>query len=138
MKINLTKTIAFVCMFIALNSSAQTVTKDLLTDPVTGNKVDKTESFDLTYAGKKYYFSSYDSRAAFKLDPQKYLLNKCTANMTTVDPVSGRKVNMEESYDMKYNGKVYHFESAETKETFKMNPEKFLKNKCAASADTTK
>lgn len=138
MKTNFVKTLTIACIFIAFEASSQSASKDVLTDPVTGKKIDKGESFDFAYAGKKYYFGSYDSRAAFKLDPQKYLLNKCTANMTDVDPVSGRKVNKEESYDYKYNGQVYHFETAETKETFKVNPEKFLKNKCAAPKDSNK
>jgi YHS domain-containing protein len=132
MKINILKGSLFLlCIFLSCKTIAQSKVKDTLVDPVTGQKVVKSESYDWYYAGKKYYFSSYDSRASFKMNPQKFLLNQCTADMTTTDLVTGVKVNKAESYDLKYNGQKYYFESYESKETFKMNPEKFIKNKCA-------
>ncbi len=132
MKINLLKKgVFFVCIFVSCKAFAQSDSKEILLDPVSGNKVDKTESYDWTYAGKKYYFSSYDSRASFKMNPQKFLLNQCTSDMIITDPVCGMKVNKSESYDLKYKGQNYYFDSYECKETFKMNPEKFIKNKCA-------
>ena len=109
---------------------AQSGTKEVLIDPVSCKKVDKTESYDWTYAGKKYYFNSYNSRAAFKMNPQKFLLAQCTSEMTTIDPVCGMRVNKAESYDLKYKGQKYYFDSYECRETFKMSSEKFLKNKC--------
>ena len=47
-----------------------------------------------------------------------------------VDPVCGKKVDKTEAYEWKYNDTKYYFETYNCKETFKMNPEKFLKNKC--------
>jgi len=126
-----TKSILFVCFFISWKVLAQTEPKEILIDIVSGQKVDKAESFDWTYAGKKYYFNSYDTRASFKMNPQKYLLNQCTSDMKITDPVCGMEVNKEKSYDMNYKGKTYYFDSYECKETFKMNPEKFVKNACA-------
>jgi len=131
MKINaLKKGILLVCIFVSCKTLAQSDPKQILLDPVSGNKVDKSESYDWTYANKKYYFSSYDSRASFKMNPQKFLLDQCTPNMVTTDPVCGTKVNKSESYDLKYKGQTYYFDSYECRETFKMNAEKFVKNKC--------
>lgn len=127
-----TKSIFLVCIFVSCKALAQSESKEVLLDIVSGNKVDKTESYDWSYAGKKYYFNSYETRASFKMNPQKYLVNQCTSDMTTTDPICGMKVNKSESYDLKYNGKNYYFDSYECKETFKMNPDKFVKNKCAA------
>ena len=132
MKINLFKKSVFLfCVILSCRAMAQSDTKEVLVDPVSGKKVEKSESFDWTYAGKKYYFSSYASRAAFKMNPQKFLLTQCTSDMTTNDPVCGMKVNKAESYDLKYKGQNYYFDSYECRETFKSNPEKFVKNICA-------
>lgn len=132
MKTNLfAKGIFFICIFASCKAMTQTGTKEVYIDPVSGKKVDKSESYDWMYAGKKYYFSSYESRAAFKMNPQKFLLDQCTSNMKTTDLVCGMTINKEESYDLKYKGQNYYFDSYECKETFKMNPEKFVKNKCA-------
>lgn len=125
-----TKSIFLVCVFISCKALAQSESKDTLLDIVSGIKVNKSESYDWSYAGKKYYFNSYNTRASFKMNPQKYLLNQCTADMTTIDPICGMIVNKSESYDQKYKGKVYYFDSYECRETFKMNPDKFVKNKC--------
>jgi len=125
------KSVFLLSVFVSCRTLAQSNTKEVLVDPVSGQKVEKSESFDWTYANKKYYFSSYDSRAAFKMNPQKFLLNQCTSDMASIDPVCGVKVNKTESYDLKYKGVNYYFDSYECRETFKMNPEKFVKNKCA-------
>ncbi len=132
MKIKLFKKGFFLfCIFISCRAIAQSDTKEVLIDLVSGKKVNKSESYDWTYANKKYYFGSYDSRATFKMNPQKFLLNQCTSDMITTDPVCGMKVNKAESYNLKYKEQNYYFDSYECKETFKMNPEKFIKNKCA-------
>ncbi|HWY11319.1 MAG TPA: YHS domain-containing protein [Bacteroidia bacterium] len=131
MKINLfKKNVLLICVILSCKLVAQSDTKNVFFDPVSGMKVDKSESYDLIYADKKYYFNSYDSRAVFKMNPQKFLLNQCTLNMITTDLVCGMKVSKAESYDLKYKGRNYYFDSYECKETFKMNPEKFLKNNC--------
>ena len=131
MNINLLKkSVVLLCVIVSSSVMAQSNAKEVLIDPVSGKKVDKSESYDWTYAGKKYYFSSYGSRAAFKLNPQKFLLSQCTPDMTTIDHVCGLTLNKAESYDLKYKGQNYYFDSYECRETFKSNPEKFLKSIC--------
>lgn len=46
----------------------------------------------------------------------------------SVDPVCNMKVDKSEAYTYKYKGIEYFFDSKNCKETFKMNPEKFIKN----------
>lgn len=118
-------------LFAAFNSKAQTTVSDPATDPVCGMAVNRSESFDYTYQGTKYYFDSFDCREAFKKNPKTFLEKKCVANKVSVDPVCGVKIDLSESYDYKYEGRVYHFHSIECKEAFKMNPKKFWKNFCA-------
>jgi YHS domain-containing protein len=100
-------------------------------DPVCEMKVDLSESYDYTYEGKKYSFDSYDCKESFKMNPKKYLENKCTSAKSNIDPVCGLKVDLSESYDWKYNDKIYYFHSKDCRESFKMNPKKFIENKCA-------
>jgi YHS domain-containing protein len=99
-------------------------------DPVCGMKVNKSESIDWKYEGTKYYFDSYQCRESFKSNPQSFLSKECVANENIIDPVCGVKVILEESYDYKYEGRVYHFHSYECKQAFKMDPDKFVKNIC--------
>ena len=42
-------------------------------DPVSGQKVDKADSFMYGLDGKAYYFTSEANRKAFAMDPGKYL-----------------------------------------------------------------
>ena len=125
------KYLLLVFVLVASNTLAQTEIKKVIIDPVSGNKVDKSESFDWKYAGKTYYFSSYESRTSFKMNPQNYLLAKCTSDKKSVDLVCGMTVNMEESYQSKFKDKIYYFDSYVCKKNFKKNPEKYLKNICA-------
>ncbi len=60
------------------------------------------------------------------------MLFKTPPNVYVIDPVCGMKVNKAEVlYDWKYEGTKYYFDSYSCQETFKMNPKKFLENKCA-------
>ena len=52
------------------------------------------------------------------------------------DLVCGMKVNKSEGYDWKYKGTRYYFDKYNCQETFKMNPEKFLSNKCVNPNDS--
>jgi YHS domain-containing protein len=134
MKNNIYKiaTSLIIAVIIASCASTKSVTDQPIIDPVCGMKVNKSESFDWKYDGKKYYFDSYDCREAFKSDPKKYLENKCTPpSKTDIDLVCGLKVDKSESYDWKYKEKTYYFHSNDCRESFKMNPEKFIKNICA-------
>lgn len=112
--------------------STKIVSNEIEVDPVCGMKVKKTESYDLKLNHKRYYFDSFDCREAFKNNPDYFLEKKCTSNPDIIDMVCGVKVDLSESYDLKFEGKVYHFHSYECKEAFKMNPKKFLDNKCPA------
>lgn len=47
-----------------------------------------------------------------------------------IDLVCGMKVDKSEAYEWKYNGVNYYFDTYSCKETFKMNPEKVIGNKC--------
>lgn len=125
----------FLCisLFTSISASAQkNAGKATTTDIVCGMPVDKSESYDLKYKGVKYFFDSFDCRESFKKNPEGFINKKCVMNDNLIDPVCGVKVNIAESYDYKYNGRVFHFHSASCKESFKMNPEKFKKNFCGA------
>ncbi|HEU4718524.1 MAG TPA: YHS domain-containing protein, partial [Bacteroidia bacterium] len=50
--------------------------------------------------------------------------------------VCGMKVDKPETYE--YDKKTYYFDTYNCKETFRMNPEKFLHNVCTPAPDTTK
>ena len=73
------------------------------------------------------------------------LLQSCTVfkGATTplyaVDPVCGRQVNVAESYTWKYQGTEYYFDTYNCRETFKINPERFLNaNKCLTETRVSK
>ncbi|HEV7231009.1 MAG TPA: YHS domain-containing protein [Bacteroidia bacterium] len=47
------------------------------------------------------------------------------------DPVCNMKISdTGEAFTWKYKDKTYYFDSSTCKETFKMNPEKFINNSC--------
>jgi YHS domain-containing protein len=47
------------------------------------------------------------------------------------DPVCNMKINdVSEAYSWKYKDKTYYFDNNTCKQTFKMNPEKFINNSC--------
>jgi|GEM_PF-663127 len=102
----------------------------VILDPVCGMKTDQSESFDWTYEGKKYSFDSYECKEAFKMNPKKYLENKCTPASSNIDLVCGLKTDLTESFDYKYDGKIYYFHSYDCREAFKMDPKKYIENKC--------
>ena len=51
---------------------------DFATDPVCGMKVDKSEAYLYQFNGTEYYFDNYNCKQAFRMDPNRYLENKCT------------------------------------------------------------
>jgi YHS domain-containing protein len=54
-----------------------------------------------------------------------------TGSIPVTDPVCNMKINdVSEAYSWKYKGKAYYFDSNTCKQTFKMNPEKFINNSC--------
>lgn len=46
-----------------------------------------------------------------------------------IDPVCGMTVDKSDAYHYKYEGKKYYFDKYECKQTFIMNPKKFIDNK---------
>jgi YHS domain-containing protein len=99
--------------------------------------VNKATSFKFRHAGTDYFFDSYDCREAFKRNPKNFLDKTCFSNDSIIDPVCGIKVDLSESYDLSFSGKVYHFHSNDCRQAFKRNPSGVLRNLCA-SADTDK
>ncbi len=110
---------------------------EFYTDPVCNMKVEKNNSFDYKYKGEAYHFDSHNCKETFKMAPEKFTRN--TSNLTNtdstsikfyIDPVCNMKIEKGSSYDYKYKGEAYHFDNYNCRETFKMSPEKFIKNKC--------
>ena len=67
------------------------------------------------------------------------VLSSCTVfkgaevPLYSFDPVCGMKVSEADAFTWKYKGTVYYFDTYNCKESFRMNPEKFLNaNKCVA------
>ena len=65
-----------------------------------------------------------------------FLLSSCTTlkgDSSTpkyeIDLVCGMKVNKSDAYTYKLDDKKYYFDSYNCKESFKMNPKKFLEKK---------
>ena len=60
------------------------------------------------------------------------LIMSCTAQKEAsasdykIDPVCGMKISKSDAYHYKYEGITYYFDKYECKETFKMNPTKFI------------
>jgi YHS domain-containing protein len=107
------------------------------TDLVCNLKVEKSDSYDYKYKGEIYHFHNYDCKQVFEMNPEKFILNKCDSvkkNATSsdyyIDPVCNMKVGKDDSFDYKFKGETYHFDSYDCKKVFEMNPEKFIKNKC--------
>jgi YHS domain-containing protein len=67
-----------------------------------------------------------------------FMLQSCSipkstsqSSVTTMDIVCNMKIaDKSEAYKWKYKGNTYYFDSNTCKETFKMNPEKFINNTC--------
>ena len=47
-------------------------------DFVCGMKADKAEAYTWKYKGTKYYFDTYSCKESFKMNPEKFIQNKCT------------------------------------------------------------
>jgi YHS domain-containing protein len=59
--------------------------------------------------------------AVFKNKPIEY----------AIDPVCNMKIQKSESYKWKYENERYYFDSYTCKQSFMMNPNNFLGDKCA-------
>jgi len=49
-----------------------------------------------------------------------------SAPVMKTDPVCGMQIAKSEAYHYKFEGKKYYFDKYNCKETFKMNPKKFI------------
>lgn len=64
------------------------------------------------------------------------ILSSCVTSKTTmdsaivVDLVCSMKINRSDAFTYKYKDKKYYFDTYNCKESFKMNPEKFITNNC--------
>jgi YHS domain-containing protein len=66
-----------------------------------------------------------------KMDAKTHQKNKkniISTSENNTDPVCGMQVTKSEAYSYKYKGVEYFFDSKDCKTSFKMNPEKFIKN----------
>jgi YHS domain-containing protein len=57
------------------------------------------------------------------------VVNGQSALKTEIDPVCGMKVAKTQALTYKYEGKDYYFDNNNCKETFSMNPQKFIPKK---------
>jgi YHS domain-containing protein len=71
---------------------------------------------------------AFTNKQASKTPPTK------VARDSTLCPVCGMKVKMGSSYDWKYEKTTYYFDNYNCRETFKMDPKKFLNNVCTPGA----
>jgi YHS domain-containing protein len=89
---------------------------------------------DLILTGKKLIRNAIYSGGLLFL----FFLNACSSSKgaaATTGPVVDLVCNMKitdlsEAYKWKYKDKTYYFDSQTCKETFKMNPMKFINNTC--------
>lgn len=122
------KIICFFSVLMMLVSCAEIKpgVKEVVIDPVCSRNINKSESYVWEYSEKKYYFDSYECKESFKMNPKKFLDKKLVINCNITDPVCGMKVDLAESYDFTYSGRIYHFNSNTCRRAFKINPENFL------------
>ena len=118
------------CIMITMISISSAVSAQVTIDPVCGMKVNLAESYDYKYNGKKYSFDTQDCKNVFKINPEKYIQQSCIPANSNIDLVCGLKVDLAESYDWKYNGKIYYFHSHSCRKAFEMDPDKFIENEC--------
>jgi YHS domain-containing protein len=69
--------LSILVMIIKSCAAAKPASTTIYIDPVCGMKVDKSASFDWKYSGKTYYFDAYECKETFKMNPQKFIDNKC-------------------------------------------------------------
>lgn len=86
-------------------------------------RIDRESALQTEHGGTTYYFCAEQCREDFLKEPHKYI--RSTAY---VDPVCGMEV--EHRHDVphitaRYQGKLYHFCSADCKYTFEKAPEKY-------------
>ncbi len=78
---NITRVIILAQIFILVSLSSCMMFKNspkiYVIDPVCGMKVDKAEAYTWKYDSVTYYFDTYNCKESFKMNPKKYIENKC-------------------------------------------------------------
>jgi YHS domain-containing protein len=138
--------LSIVAFGLSLAIYAQQPDEEVVTCPVSGEKIKKSEAKgSLEYEGKTYYFCCENCQAAFEKDPERYINQENQEGHmhahqhgeeqgqekqegTVVDPVCGMKIEKSEAKaTYEYNGKTYYFCTDGCKEKFVQNPENYLK-----------
>ena len=96
--------------------------------PVNGEKINKDIFVD--YQAQRNYFCSADCKEAFLKDPEKYMQKIADDNVLLESrqekcPVMGGKIN--KNFYTDYKGRRVYFCCGGCIESFKMDPEKYLK-----------
>ena len=78
---NITRVIILAQVFILVSLSSCMMFKNspkiYVIDLVCGMKVDKAEAYTWKYDSVTYYFDTYNCKESFKMNPKKYIENKC-------------------------------------------------------------
>lgn len=109
-------------------AQTQVLPKGVTVDPVCGSLVSEWASYAWIYKGVYFDFDSHECRETFKANPVKYLTGPRVHIVNIVDPVCGARVDLSRSYDLKHDGRVYHFHTLACREIFKANPAGYLKS----------
>jgi YHS domain-containing protein len=74
------KTLLKITLFIALTAVIASCamlkgnsSSNLVSDPVCGMKVEKSEAFTYKYEGTTYYFDKYQCKETFKMNPKNFI-----------------------------------------------------------------
>lgn len=99
-------------------------------DPVCGMVVDeKSAPAETRYKGYEYYFCTTYCKEAFKVEPEKYILEFKEWG-EVFDPVCGMSLEIPRAASMSvYNGQFFYFCNPACEEKFNASPEKYLKTK---------
>jgi YHS domain-containing protein len=62
-----------VLMLLSCNTFKNTSKPEYATDAVCNMKVDKAHAYSYKYKGVEYFFDTKDCKAAFKMNPEKFI-----------------------------------------------------------------
>ena len=78
----------------------------------------------------KKHFTIFLIICGVMIVPSCKIVNNTSKQEYAWDIVCGMKVDKAEAYTYKYKDTKYYFDNYNCKQTFKMNPEKFINNPC--------
>ena len=103
-------------------------------DPVCLMKVSPdTAGGNAVFNGTEYFFCSPDCKTAFVADPEKFLSNATSTQVT--DPVCGMSVDSSTAVNTTYKGTSYYFCCSKCEAKFEKDPEAYLSDVVGTSAD---